>query len=417
MEASLFMRRVKEVIRFRQMALATDKTYCYWIRYFIRFNGYRTPSCIRSEGVDVFLTHLAVDKNVAPNTQNQALNAIVILFRHVLNLPLEKINAVRAKEAQRIPVVLSTSEVLSILGKLSGPYRTMVELAWGAGMRKMEVLRLRIKDVDFNRRCITVRQSKGRKDRVTVLPDRVVPGLNVAIHRAVHFHHLDCEEGFGTVEMPYALGRKYPNQARSLVWKFIFGSTQRAVDPRSGEERRHHVHPTALSNQIRKAVHLAGVRKKVSCHTFRHTFATQLLEAGYDIRTIQELLGHSDPKTTQIYTHVIKRGGNAVISPADRVEVPPAAYSLGFASSTGPRRRFKQRLQLELRPLDCATFVALAHTLHRRSVAEHFLLGAWCRTACAIRRRLEQNSEKDCRAAEFEPGADGCKCWLSVAIR
>lgn len=328
MDASPFMRKVREVIRFRQMALATEKTYCYWIRYFIRFNGYRTPGEIRAEGVDVFLTYLAVTKRVAPNTQNQAFNAIVFLFRHVLNVPLENINAVRSREAQRIPVVLSTKEVVSILDKLPDPYRTMVELAWGAGMRKMEVLRLRVKDVDFERRCITVRQSKGRKDRVTVLPNRAVGGLEVMIRRAVHFHHLDCEEGFGCVEMPYALERKYPNQARNLGWKFVFAGSQRGVDPRSGQERRHHIHSTALSRHISKAVFTAGIRKKVSCHTFRHTFATQLLETGYDIRTIQELLGHSDPKTTQIYTHVIKRGGHAVISPADRIEAPRSSYSL-----------------------------------------------------------------------------------------
>lgn len=332
MESSPFMRRVKDVIRFRQMALATEKTYCYWIRYFIRFNGYRTPDSIQCEGVELFLTHLAVNKHVSPNTQNQALNAIVFLFRHVLNLPIENINAVRSKEAQRIPVVLSTREVLSILERLPAPYKTMFELAWGAGMRKMEVLRLRIKDVDFERRCITVRQSKGRKDRVTVLPNRAVAGLEVIIRRAVHLHHLDCEEGFGTVEMPYALERKYPNQARSLAWKFVFASSQRGVDPRSGQERRHHLHSTALSTHIRRAVAAAGIRKKVSCHTFRHTFATQLLEVGYDIRTIQELLGHSDPKTTQIYTHVIKRGGQGVISPADRIEATRGIYLLESAS-------------------------------------------------------------------------------------
>lgn len=335
MSASPFMQKVRGTLRFRQMALATEKTYCYWIRFFLRYNNYSSPDRIRSEDVTAFLTHLAVHRKVSPNTQNQAFNAILFLFRHVLEKPLENVSAVRAKEPQRIPVVLSAGEVLKVLDRLPDFYRTMIELAWGAGLRKMEILRLRIKDVDFDRQCITVREAKGRKDRVTVLPRRAVPGLESAIRRSVHYHHLDCEEGFGTVEMPYALAKKYPNHARNLAWKFVFASGVRGIDPISGEERRHHVHPTALSRHLRNAVLAAGVRKKVSCHTFRHTFATQLLEAGYDIRTIQELLGHSDPKTTQIYTHVLKRGGNAVISPADRVESPQGFYSLVAAPPFG----------------------------------------------------------------------------------
>lgn len=318
MQRHTFMRTVRDTIRARQLALATEKTYCYWIRQFIRHQRYRSPGDIVAADVTAFLTWLATERHVSPNTQNQAFNALLFLFRHVLNQPLENINAVRAKETRRIPVVLETSEVKSILEHLAPPFRTMIELAWGAGLRKMEILRLRIKDIDFNRCSLTVREGKGRKDRVTVLPACAVEGLHSAIQRAEHFYRLDTDEGFGGVEMPYALARKYPNQAQSLHWRFAFSANRRGVDPRSSVERRHHLHPSALEKQLRAAVCAAGIRKKVSCHTFRHTFATQLLEAGYDIRTVQELLGHADVKTTQIYTHVLNRGGNAVISPADR---------------------------------------------------------------------------------------------------
>jgi len=326
MKTSPFMEKVRGVIRLRQMALATEKTYCYWIRRFIRFSKINAPENIQPSHVTTFLTYLAVNNKVSPNTQNQAFNALVFLFRSVLNKELTNVNARRAKEHQRIPVVLTNKEIKAILENLRPPFKTMVELAWGAGLRKMEILRLRVKDIDFDRRCIIVRQGKGFKDRVVPLPSRCVNDLQLAIRRATHFHELDCEEGFGTVEMPFALARKYPNQARSLYWKFIFPSLNRSIDPRSGEERRHHIHPDTLSKNLKYAVRKANVYKKVSCHTFRHTCATQLLEAGYDIRTVQELLGHNDVKTTQIYTHVLKRGGNAVISPADRVESPRGVY-------------------------------------------------------------------------------------------
>lgn len=319
MKTSPFIDQVRAKLRLKQMAYATEKAYLYWIRYFIRFKQYQSPGDIKPDDVTSFLTHLAVNRHVSPNTQNQAFNALLFLFRHVLNLPLENVQAVRAKEPIRLPVVLSHGEVDAILSHLKPPYKTMIELAWGTGMRKMEIHRLRIKDLDFDRRAITVRHGKGAKDRITVLPDRCIEDLHAAIKRSEYYHLLDVEEGFPTVEMPYALAKKYPYQARSLHWKYVFPSFKRSICPRSGIERRHHLYETNLEKQLRKAVKLAEVRKKVSCHTFRHTFATQLLESGYDIRTVQELLGHSDVKTTQIYTHVIKRGGHAVISPADRV--------------------------------------------------------------------------------------------------
>lgn len=315
---SPFIKSVKDVIRSRHMALATEKTYCYWIKFFIRHQGYKSRGDINPNDVTSFLTHLAVNKHVSPNTQNQAFSALLFLFKHVLALPLENIDAVRAKETVRIPVVLTSNEVNAILNILKQPYKTMIQLAWGTGMRKMEIFRLRIKDVDFERRSIIVREGKGRKDRVTILPECTVEELEYRIRQSLHFHNLDVEEGFSSVEMPYALEKKYPNQEYNQHWKYIFSAPKRGIDPRSGIERRHHLHPSVLEKQLRQAVRSSGVLKKVSCHTFRHTFATQLLESGYDIRTVQELLGHSDVKTTQIYTHVLNRGGNAVISPADR---------------------------------------------------------------------------------------------------
>ncbi len=318
MNNSPFMKSVRNTIRLKQMALSTEKTYCYWIRFFIRYHNYAAPTEIKSEDVTAFLTYLAVSRKVSPNTQNQAFNALLFLFRHVLNMPLDNIDAVRAKEVRKLPVVLSDDEVHRIVDLLNPPFRTMIQLAWGSGMRKMEIHRLRIKDVDFDRQSITIREGKGRKDRITVLPKCAIEGLKQAICRTEHFHRLDEDEGFDTVEMPYALAKKYPNQASSLHWKFVFCANQRSVDPRSREQRRHHLHPSTLARNLKNAVAQAQIRKKVSTHTFRHTFATQLLESGYDIRTVQELLGHSDVKTTQIYIHVLNRGGNAVISPVDR---------------------------------------------------------------------------------------------------
>jgi integron integrase len=330
------MKKVVSTMRVRQLALATEKSYSYWIRYFVRYCAYRSPDDIVAGDVTRFLTHLAVDKNVSPSTQNAAFSALVFLFRDVLAVPLENITARRATERHRIPVVLTFDEVQRVLQSLNRPYKTMVQLAWGAGLRKMEILRLRIKDIDFDRRALTVREAKGRKDRITVLPECVRADLKAAVVQATHYHSLDCNEGFPNVEMPHALARKYPNHAASLAWKFIFPSYKRSIDPRSKEERRHHVHPSALERHLGRAVKQAEIHKHVTMHTFRHTFrhtfATQLLENGYDIRTVQELLGHSDLKTTQIYTHVLKRGGNAVISPADRVESPRAGYQFDRAA-------------------------------------------------------------------------------------
>ena len=318
MSQSPFLRQVRDCMRLRQMALTTEKTYCYWIRYFIRQQRIKHPDAMDGDKLTAFLTYLAVHQHVSPNTQNQAFNALLFLFRHVLRRPLENIQAIRAKERRYVPVVLTTGEVERVLAHLPQPYLTMIQLAWGAGLRKIEILRLRVKDIDFERQELTIRQGKGGKDRRTVLPGCAVDALRQFLTRIEHLHALDVSEGFGAVEMPYALARKYPGESRSLRWQFIFAGAQRAADPISGEIRRHHLHPSTLEKALRFAVQQSGLTKRVTCHTFRHTFATQLLESGYDIRTVKELLGHSDVSTTQIYTHVLNRNGSGVISPADR---------------------------------------------------------------------------------------------------
>lgn len=318
MAQSPFMVRVRECLRLRQMAYATEKSYCHWIRYFIHQQCIKHPSEMDGDKLTAFLTYLAVQKHVSPNTQNQAFNALLFLFKHVLQRPLENIQATRAKERRAVPVVLTTREVELVLSHLQPPFLTMIQLAWGAGLRKAEILRLRVKDVDFERKELTIRQGKGGKDRRTVLPECTVDALQSLVARVRKLHALDITEGYGAVEMPYALARKYPKESRSLGWQFIFAAPNRGVDPISGEIRRHHLHPTTLEKALRFAVHASGITKRVTCHTFRHTFATQLLEIGYDIRTVQELLGHEDVATTQIYTHVLNRGGQGVISPADR---------------------------------------------------------------------------------------------------
>lgn len=318
MSPSPFLSRVRDCIRMRQLAYATEKTYCYWIRFFIRQQAIRHPDEMDGDRVTEFLTFLAVQRNVSPNTQNQAFNALLFLFKHVLLRPLENIQAVRARERRRVPVVLTSGEVARVLAHMKPPFSTMIQLAWGAGLRKTEILRLRIKDLDFERQELTVRSGKGGKDRVTVLPSCTVAVLQQSVERVKRLHALDLHEGFGSVEMPFALARKYPGEARGLKWQFVFAAPQRGVDPISGEIRRHHLHPSTLEKALRYAVRQSDLTKRITCHTFRHTFATQLLESGYDIRTVQELLGHDDVKTTQIYTHVLNRGGNGVISPADR---------------------------------------------------------------------------------------------------
>jgi integron integrase len=307
---------VRYTIRALHYSRKTEHSYCYWIRYFIRFHKLRHPSDMGAAEISQFLTWLAVEKHVSASTQNQAFNAILFLYRRVLDVQLESIeNVVRAKRSRRIPVVFTRGEVRSILDNLRQPYRLMVGLMYGSGLRMMETLRLRIKDLDFERQVILVRAGKGDKDRVTMLPDNLIPDIERAMRRVGRLHEQDLDEGYGEVQMPYALARKYPGQANGLQWQFLFAANQRSTDPVSGREKRHHIYESTLQRAVRYAVRQAGIEKHGSCHTFRHSFATHLLEDGYDIRTVQDLLGHKDVKTTQIYTHVLNRGGNAVRSP------------------------------------------------------------------------------------------------------
>jgi integron integrase len=308
--------QVRQTIRALHYSRSTEDAYCYWIRFYIRFHGCHHPAELTAEHVSQFLTFLAVHRNVAAATQNQAFNAIAFLYNRVLRKPLEHIdNVIRAKRSRRIPVVFTHSEVQLLFRNLKQPYLLMAGLMYGSGLRVMEMLRLRLKEIDFEHKAVLVRSGKGNKDRVTILPDNLVENIQYAMDRVAAIHRQDLAEGYGEVQMPYALARKYPNDAKSLHWQFLFAAAHRATDPVSKKEMRHHIYETSIQRAVKSAMHRSGIHKRASCHTFRHSFATHLLEAGYDIRTVQELMGHKDVKTTQIYTHVLKRGGNAVRSP------------------------------------------------------------------------------------------------------
>lgn len=312
------LERVPGAIRSRQYSRRTEKAYMGWIRRFISFNGGRDPNELGARDVAQFLSMLAVRGNVAPSTQNQAFSALLFLYREVIGLELTGLDeTVRAKRPQRIPQVLTPAEVQSILHHLAGSPLLMASVMYGAGLRLLECARLRVKDVDFSRNEITVRDGKGRKDRVSVLPHRLAEALRAQIERTRRQHLADLSVGAGSVDLPDALARKYPSAAREWAWQWIFPAARVYVDRRTGDRRRHHLHESVVQKAFRDAVRAAGIAKPASCHTLRHSFATHLLENGYDIRTIQELLGHSDVATTMIYTHVLNRGGRGVRSPFD----------------------------------------------------------------------------------------------------
>jgi len=319
--ASPFLEKVAHAIRVRHYSIRTEKTYVDWVRRFIRFHKLRHPEEMGGAEVAAFLSYLAVNRDVAAATQNQALNALVFLYREVLDTPLPPdINGVvRAKRPQKLPVVLTIDEVSRLLSHLNGTYWLVGCLLYGSGLRLMECLRLRVMDLDFQRKAIFVRNGKGGKDRVVTLADELIVPLERHLQNVQTLFERDTAAGFGRVYLPHALDRKYPNANREWKLQYAFPASRRSVDPRSGIQRRHHLDASCVQKAVTVAVCSANINKKASCHTLRHSFATHLLERGMDIRTVQEQLGHKDVRTTQIYTHVLNRGGMAVKSPLGSV--------------------------------------------------------------------------------------------------
>jgi len=312
--------QVRDLLRLKHYSIRTEEAYVAWIRQYILFHNTRHPKDMGTPEIQAFLTHLAVERKVAASTQNQALSALIFLYRQVLRQELHgSIDAVRAKRPQRVPTVLTKAEVRQVLGQLSGMHRMLVELLYGSGIRSLECVRLRVKDLDFSRQELTVRDGKGAKDRRTMLPGSLIGPFQHHLQTVKQMHTTDLAEGNGCVYLPFALAKKYPNAETEWRWQYVFPATRTSIDPRSGIRRRHHLNESVLHRAIKKATDATGITKRVSCHTFRHSFATHLLEAGYDIRTVQELLGHEDVATTMIYTHVLNKGGLAVKSPLDDV--------------------------------------------------------------------------------------------------
>jgi integron integrase len=311
------IQRYREELQARHYARRTVTTYEQWVRRFLRFHGLRHPREMGSTEVNSFLTHLAVERRVSPSTQNQALAALLFLYRNLLERDLELTSVVRARSRQRLPVVLTTEEVRAVLQRLDRIEGLVAGLLYGSGLRLMEAVRLRVQDLDFSRRELTVRDGKGGKDRRTLLQDRMAEQLRSHLQTVRALHRKDLTDGWGRVELPHALARKYPNAPVEWGWQWVFPQHNRWRDRTTGAEGRHHIDPSLIQKAVRKAVLAAGISKPATCHTLRHSFATHLLERGQDIRTIQELLGHSDLKTTMIYTHVLNRGPMGVASPAD----------------------------------------------------------------------------------------------------
>ncbi|MFC1588918.1 integron integrase [Pseudomonadota bacterium] len=310
--------RLISAIRQLGYSIRTEKSYGQWVERFLAHQQHESLDKLSASDVKAFLDHLVVQRNVAASTQNQALNALLFLFKHVLGRELGEVGEfVRSKRPKRLPTVLSSSEVSALLGELESVHYLMAGLLYGAGLRLMECIRLRVQDLDFDYQQIHIRNAKGKKDRVVPLPRKLVVPLRAHLQTVMALHQDDLEKGFGEVFMPDALGRKYPKAARDWPWQYVFPSGRLSVDPRSNKQRRHHLDESSLQKMIKRAARNTGISKRVSCHTLRHSFATHLLESGYDIRTVQELLGHADVSTTMIYTHVLNRGGKGVKSPLD----------------------------------------------------------------------------------------------------
>jgi integron integrase len=306
-------------MRTKHYSFRTEETYVQWIRRFILFHDKRHPQDMAEPEVERFLTFLAVQENVAASTQNQALSALLFLYRYVLNQPLNhSIEAVRARQSKHVPTVLTPDEVQQLLQAMIGTPQLIAKLLYGSGLRLLEGLRLRVKDVDFGQSQIIVRNPKGNRERITMLPLSITPNLKAHLLQVKQIHQDDLAAGYGAVYLPDALERKYPQANRNWIWQYVFPSHKLSVDPRSHQTRRHHLDDSVMQKAVKQAAQKAQIEKKVGCHTLRHSFATHLLQNGYDIRTVQELLGHKDVKTTMIYTHVLNQGGLGVRSPLDR---------------------------------------------------------------------------------------------------
>ncbi len=313
------LEQLQEQLRARHYALRTEKTYISWVRKYILFHNKKHPKNMGEKEINAYLTYLALEKNVAASTQNQALSAILFLYRYLLNIEINQNTLIysRSKKKKRVPTVLSKEEAKTILQHLDGTYLLMAQIMYGSGLRLMEVLRLRVKDLDFPNHQIIVRDGKGGDDRITTFPNLLLEPLRLHLNQVKALHEKDLFNNNGIVHLPHALAKKYPNANREWIWQYVFPAPKLSIDPRSGIKRRHHLHESSLQKAVKQAARLAKIEKRVSPHTFRHSFATHLLEAGYDIRTVQELLGHKDVKTTMIYTHVLNRGPKAVRSPLD----------------------------------------------------------------------------------------------------
>jgi len=309
---------LREALRSRHYSRRTEQTYCHWVKRFIYFNKVRHPAEMAEAEINAFLSHLAVKEKVSASTQNQALSALLFLYRHVIGREVGDLgNVIRARKPTRLPVVLTREEVKALLTNMSGDKWLMASLMYGAGLRLMECLRLRIQDIDFSRNELLIRDGKGAKDRSTMLPESLKTPLQEHLKKVKVTHEKDLAEGWGRVQMPSALDRKYPNAPKEWRWQWVFPQENRWVNPQTKEQGRHHIDESLVQKAVRDAVAKSGLTKRATCHTFRHSFATHLLEGGYDIRTVQELLGHSDVKTTMIYTHVLNRGPVGVRSPMD----------------------------------------------------------------------------------------------------
>ena len=311
--------QVRDKLRVKHYSIRTEQAYTGWIKRYIFFHGKRHPKDMGAAEIEAFLTHLAVEGNVSASTQNLAKSSLLFLYREVLEIQLPWLdNVTQAKVPKRLPVVLTVAEVQAVLGRMNGTYLLIASLLYGGGMRLMEAVRLRVKDVEFARHEIIVREGKGFKDRVTMLPETSVAALQAHLAKVNALHKEDLAAGFGEVYLPFALDKKYPNAGREWGWQYTFPSKNLSVDPRSGKTRRHHLDEKGVQRAVKQAVRDAELTKPATPHTLRHSFATHLLQAGYDIRTVQELLGHSDVSTTMIYTHVLNKGGKGVVSPLDR---------------------------------------------------------------------------------------------------